>query len=199
LLDGRVKPEELGFLAGTDPKSIKKGTKLPEPFVEVTTKFEKRDKPLPVDEALRIAGIMPVEYNEMKEIVLQLDEEMARQVESRGLIHFDGKKEFALNEHRELMLIDTFGTGDEDRFVLKKEFEEKGKIVEISKEYVRQYYRKIGHHEELERIRAMNDKRKEAREEPLPEPEIPPLPEADAAETSRIYKQLAEMITGEGT
>jgi phosphoribosylaminoimidazole-succinocarboxamide synthase len=184
---GKVKPETLGFKAGTDPKSIKKGTKLPEPLVEVTTKFEKFDRPVPVDEAYRIAGMDTSEYKAMREIVLKMDERMAQEVEPRGLLHFDGKKEFAFGPHRELMLIDTFGTGDEDRFVYKKAFEETGKIVEISKEFVRQYYRKIGYHAALEAARAAKQ----------PEPDIPVLPEDKIAKTSRLYLRLMEMITGE--
>lgn len=184
---GEVKPETLGYPSGYNPKRIKKGEKLPEPLVEVTTKFEKFDRPVAVDEAYRIAGMRPEEYKEMKDIVLKLDEEIARQVEPRGLLHFDGKKEFAFDENRELMLIDTFGTGDEDRFVDKRAYEEEDKIIEISKEYVRQYYRSIGYHAELEAARKVGK----------PEPGIPPLPQEQIDMTSKLYLQLMEMITGE--
>lgn len=183
---GKVKPEELGYPAGTDPKSIKLGDELPEPFVEVTTKFESVDRPVPIDEAYTIAGMMPVEYEEMKEIVLQLDEEIARQVEPRGLIHADGKKEFAFDKHRNLVVIDTFGTADEDRFWGAKAYEE-GRLVEISKELVRQHYRKIGYKDMLDK----------AREAGLPEPEIPALPQDMIERTSLTYLQLMELITGE--
>lgn len=184
---GEVKPEELGYPSGYDPKKIKKGEKLPQRKIEVTTKFEKFDRPVPIDEAYRIAGLVPLEYNEMTEIVNKMFDTMAAEVEPRGLIHMDGKMEFALGPHRELMLIDTFGTGDEDRFVDKRAFEEEGKIVEISKEYVRQYYREIGYYDALVAAR----KAKQL------EPEIPALPKEQAAETSRLYRQLMEMITGE--
>ena len=194
---GTVKPEDLGFPDGTDSKSIKKGAKLPEPLVEVTTKFEKIDRPVPIDEAYRIAGMKSEEYKEMKEIVLRVDEEIARQVEPRGLIHFDGKKEFAFGPHRELVLIDTFGTGDEDRFVDKKEFEKTGNIVEISKEYVRQYYRGTGHHAALEGVRKQNKDRKKSGQPLLEEPAIPALPQEQIDETSRLYQQLMTMMIGE--
>lgn len=184
---GKVKPEDIGYPSGYDPNKIKKGEKLPQPLVEVTTKFEKFDRPVPIDEAYRIAGMKPDEYNEMKEIVLKLDEEMAKQVESRGLLHFDGKKEFAFGPHRELVLIDTFGTGDEDRFVDKAMYENEGKIVEVSKEFVRQHYRQIDYHAELEA----------ARKAGTAEPEIPPLPPEQIDMTSKLYLQLMEMITGE--
>ncbi len=194
---GQVKPEELGYPVGHDPKKIKRGEKLPQPLVEVTTKFEQVDKPVPVDEAYRIAGMTAKEYEEMKEIVLRIDERIAQEVEPRGLIHFDGKKEFAFGPHRELVLIDTFGTGDEDRFVDKKEFEATGKIVEISKEYVRQYYREIGHHAALESVRKQNKERKKAGQQLLEEPVIPALPQEQIDETSRLYQQLMAMMIGE--
>jgi len=189
---GKVKPEDLGFPAGTDPKSIKKGTKLPEPRVEVTTKFEGFDRPVPVDEAYRIGGMMPPEYKEMCENVLSMDECIAREVESRGLLHVDGKKEFAFGPHRELMLIDTFGTSDEDRFWDKKAYEESEgqpeyNMIELSKEYARKYYRNIGYLEALEAARAAKQ----------PEPDISALPDAEIAEMSRICLKLMEMITGE--
>jgi phosphoribosylaminoimidazole-succinocarboxamide synthase len=184
---GEVKPEELGYPAGHDPKKIKKGEKLPQRKIEVTTKFEKFDRPMPIDEAYGKAGLLPVEYKKMTGIVGRMFDVMALEVEKRGLIHMDGKMEFALTgPERELMLIDTFGTVDEDRFVSKKAFEEGGKIVEISKEYVRQYYRSIGYHAALE----------EARKNKQSEPDIPALPDEQVAETSRLCLILEQMITG---
>ena len=193
---GVVKPEELGFPSGYDPKKIKKGEKLPKPKIEVTTKFEKFDRPVSIDEAFRIAGMKPEEYEEMVEIVLRIDEEIAKEVEPRGLIHVDGKKEFAFGHNRELVLIDTFGTGDEDRFWLKKPFEEEGKMIELSKEYVRQYYRRIGYYSRLEKTREVNKQRKLRGNKLLPEPEIPPLPEEEIIQVSKLYKQLTAMIIG---
>ncbi|MFP3255835.1 MAG: phosphoribosylaminoimidazolesuccinocarboxamide synthase, partial [Thermoplasmata archaeon] len=58
--------------------------------------------------------------------------------------------------------------------------------VELSKEFVRQYYRSIGYHAKL----------MEAREKGLPEPEIPPLPNDMIEKTSQLYKELYEKITG---
>jgi phosphoribosylaminoimidazole-succinocarboxamide synthase len=189
---GEVKPEELGYPAGYDQKKIKRGEKLPQRFMEVTTKFEKVDRPVPIDEAYRIAGMMPAEYNEMKGIVNRMFDRMADEVRPRGLLHFDGKMEFAFGPHREIMVVDTFGTGDEDRFVdMAAYFASEGwpeySIIEISKEFVRQHYRKIGYYDALVA----------ARKSRLPEPPIPPLPGPEIAETGRLYMKLAEMITGE--
>ena len=122
----------------------------------------------------------------LKETTLQIDELINSHVRKRGLIHVDGKKEFSFDEERALMVVDTFGTPDEDRFWDLAEFE-RGNHVEKSKEFVRVYYRESGYHEALY----------DARDKGLPEPDIPPLPKDKIEETSRIYIQLFEQLTGE--
>src|SRR3990170_3468075 len=104
----------------------------------------------------------------------------------RGLIHVDGKKEFAMDEDRRLMLVDTFGTADEDRF-WDAEAYGRGEHVELSKEYVRQYYREIGYHKALMEARAAG----------RPEPDIPPLPADVTKRVSDLYVGLFERLTGE--
>ncbi|MFH1056375.1 MAG: phosphoribosylaminoimidazolesuccinocarboxamide synthase [Candidatus Micrarchaeota archaeon] len=180
---GKVKPEQLGFPAG---HKVENGEELPEPFFEATTKLEKTDRPISNDEAMKISGMTLEEFRELKETSLKIDEEIASRVRQRGLIHVDGKKEFAFDAERTLTIVDTFGTADEDRWWNAKEFKE-GKYVEKSKEFVRQYYREIGYHELLYK----------AREEGMPEPDIPPLPHDKVEETSGIYVRLFEQLTGE--
>ena len=118
--------------------------------------------------------------------MLRIDEDIGSAVSSRGLIHADGKKELAFDEDRQIMVIDVYGTADEDRFWDKAHYEA-GELVDLSKEYVRQHYRQIGY----------KDRLYAAREKGLPEPPIPALPSEVVAETSRIYIRLFEMITGE--
>jgi phosphoribosylaminoimidazole-succinocarboxamide synthase len=180
---GKVKAEDLGFPRG---HRVEYGEPLPEPYIEVSTKLERIDRLLDRDEALRISKLSPEEYDLICETVLRIDEDMRREVEPRGLIHVDGKKEFAFDEGRNLMVIDVFGTADEDRFWDKAKHEE-GEFVDLSKEYVRQHYRRIGYKDRLYGAR----ERKEA------EPEIPALPEDVIGQTSEVYIKLFEMITGE--
>ncbi len=178
-----VKPETLGF---DSDYNVEYGDKLPTPFFEVTTKLEKTDRNLGLDEALKISGLSKDEYKEIKETFLKIDDRMNSAVRQRGLIHVDGKKEFAFDENRDIMLIDTFGTADEDRFWDRNKYE-KGEFVELSKEYVRQYYREINYHEKLT----------SARKNGLTEPDIPPLPDDKIQKTSELYIKLFEKITGE--
>ncbi|MBR7005473.1 MAG: phosphoribosylaminoimidazolesuccinocarboxamide synthase, partial [Candidatus Methanomethylophilaceae archaeon] len=97
-----------------------------------------------------------------------------------------GKKEFAYDKERRLMVVDTFGTLDEDRWWDAEEYA-KGNIVELSKEFVRQYYRETGYHAALYA----------ARDAGKPEPDIPPLPQDIIDRVSKLYVDMYERITGE--
>ncbi len=181
--EGSVSPVDLGYPSG---HKVTYGEPLPEPFIEVSTKLEKTDRLLNKAEALDISGLSPSEFDRAKEIVLKIDGDIGMMVESRGLIHVDGKKELALDENREIMVVDVYGTADEDRFWDKSRYEE-GDFVDLSKEYVRQYYRKTGYKDQLYAARAAGRN----------EPAIPALPKNVVEQTSRIYIKLFEMITGE--
>ncbi|OGS43548.1 MAG: phosphoribosylaminoimidazolesuccinocarboxamide synthase [Euryarchaeota archaeon RBG_13_57_23] len=178
-----IKPAKLGFKEG---KEIKYGDKLPEPYIEVTTKLEKVDRLLTKKEALKISGVTNAEYDSIVNSVLKIDDKIAEEVEKRDLIHVDGKKEYAFDDQRELMIVDTFGTADEDRW-WDWESHSKGQPVELSKESVRQYYRQLGYY----------DKLMEARKMGRAEPKIPALPEAKIKEVSNLYIDMFEHITGE--
>lgn len=181
--EGKIPPDKLGFARGHVPAY---GEPLREPFVEVTTKLEKIDRELTMSEALAISKLSRREYDGMVEAVLKIDARLNTEVERRGLIHVDGKKEFAMDRERRLMLVDTFGTPDEDRFWDRKAYE-KGEHVELSKEFVRQYYRRIGYHKALMDARAAGK----------PEPDILPLPADVTQEVSDLYVALFERLTGE--
>ncbi len=181
--NGEVKAEALGFSPG---HKVIYGEPLPEPFIEVSTKLEKTDRLLGKAEALAISGLQPSEFDDAREIVLQIDDDIRKNVERRGLIHVDGKKELAFDEDRNIMIVDVYGTADEDRFWDKAKYDD-GEFVDLSKEYVRQYYRKTGYKDQLYAARASGKA----------EPPIPALPEDVVDRTSQIYLKLFEMITGE--
>ncbi|MFO8109449.1 MAG: phosphoribosylaminoimidazolesuccinocarboxamide synthase [Thermoplasmata archaeon] len=160
------------------------GQKLPEPFFEMTTKLEAFDRPLTREEAKNISSLSEDELKKIEEAVMNIDIMMEKTVEKNGLLHVDGKKEFAMDENRELMLVDTFGTADEDRFWEIKDYKN-GQFVEKSKEFVRKYYRDIGYHQEL----------MDARDKGEDEPPIPPLPEDMVNKTSELYVSLMKRLT----
>jgi len=183
ITSGRIRPEDAGFPRGHRPTY---GEPLPKPFVEVTTKLEKVDRELTTEEALGISKLSKREYRDLVETVLKIDARLNADVRRRGLVHVDGKKEFAMDGERRLMLVDTFGTADEDRFWDLAAYK-KGEQVELSKEFVRQYYRKIGYHKSLMDARAAGK----------PEPDIPPLPADVTKQVSDLYVSLFERLTGE--
>ena len=180
---GELKPYKLGFKSNKD---VKYGDKIPEPHIEVTTKLEKVDRLLTKREALKIAGLSRSEYDEIVEATLSMDERIAEEVEKRDLIHVDGKKEYAFDENRELMIVDTFGTSDEDRWWDWESYSN-GEFIELSKENVRQYYRQIGFY----------DKLTESRKTGQQEPKMPALPADKIDEISNLYIDMFERITGE--
>ena len=183
LKSGKVKPEDLGFEPGHE---VKKGEKLPKPFVECTTKLEATDMNLTNEEAKKMAGLTDAEFENIIATTLRIDEIIAREAGKRNLIHCDGKKEYAFDKERKLMVIDTFGTLDEDRWWDAEEYA-KGNIVELSKEFVRQYYRETGYHKALY----------DARDKGEAEPDIPALPQDIVDRVSKLYVDMYERITGE--
>ncbi|MCL2712482.1 MAG: phosphoribosylaminoimidazolesuccinocarboxamide synthase [Methanomassiliicoccaceae archaeon] len=180
---GKITPEALGFEKG---HVVKYGEKLPRPYLETTTKLEATDRELEETEAKKIAGLTDKDYQGILDAVLAIDKIIGEEAAKRKLIHVDGKKEFGYNEKRELMVIDTFGTCDEDRWWDLVSYEA-GKVEELSKEFVRQHYRETGYHEELMNARAKG----------LKEPPIPALPDNVVKRVSELYVSMFERITGE--
>jgi phosphoribosylaminoimidazole-succinocarboxamide synthase len=179
---GDLTSEELGF---ESEKILEEGVKLPKPYLEVSTKFEAFDRLLNRDEALEISNLTDEEYDSILKIVLQVDEIIDREASARGLIHVDGKKEFALGTNRKPVLVDSFGTLDEDRW-WDAEAYDNGEIVQLSKEFVRQHYIDIGHQPVLYA----------ARNSGSPEPPIPKLPDEIINRTSELYADMFERLTG---
>lgn len=180
---GDAPAEEFGFEPGT---ILEEGVKLPKPYLEVSTKFEKFDRLLDRKEALQISNLSDDEFDSILEIVVKVDEIIETEAAKRGLIHVDGKKEFALGEGRVPVLVDSFGTLDEDRW-WDAEAYGNGEIVQLSKEFVRGHYLETGHHSELY----------EAREAGTEEPPIPALPQSIIDQTSTLYADMFERLTGQ--
>lgn len=180
---GDATAEEFGFPAGT---VLKEGVKLPKPYVEVSTKFEKFDRLIDRKEALEISNLREEEFDAIMEIVLKVDEIIDREAAKSGLIHVDGKKEFALGKDRKPVLVDSFGTLDEDRW-WDAEAYANGEIVQLSKEFVRGHYIETGHHSKLS----------EARDNGTEEPAIPALPQSVIDRTASLYAEMFTRLTGQ--
>ena len=180
---GDAPAEEFGFEPGTE---LEQGVKLPKPYLEVSTKFEKFDRLLEREEALEISNLTGEEFDAILDIAVKVDEIIELEAGARGLIHVDGKKEFALGAGRVPVLVDSFGTLDEDRWWDAESYA-KGEIVQLSKESVRGHYLGTGHHAELY----------EARQTGTEEPPIPALPQEIIDQTSALYADMYERLTGQ--
>ena len=154
------------------------------PFVEVTTKFEAYDRNIDRAEALEISNITDEEYDSIVTAVLKIDEIIEREAAKNGLIHVDGKKEFALGPGRKVVLVDTFGTLDEDRW-WDAEAYANGECIELSKESVRTHYIETGHQANL----------KAARDSGAEDPAIPALPQEVIDTTAALYASMYERLT----
>ena len=176
---GDLSAEDLGI---TDEAIY--GQKLPKPLVEVTTKFEAYDRFVDRQEALEISNITDEEFDSIIEACLKIDAVIEREAAKNGLIHVDGKKEFALGPGRKVVLVDTFGTLDEDRWWDAEKYAE-GEQVELSKEFVRTHYIETGHQAELE----------SARNENREDPPIPALPDKIIQQTADLYSSMYERLT----
>jgi len=104
---------------------------LPEPVVEFSTKYEEQDRYLTREEADRIAGTASIEA--LESLALTVNELLTEQAESQGFSHEDGKIE-CLYHDETVMVADVVGTFDENRFSVDGH--------QLSKEVVRQYYRR---------------------------------------------------------
>jgi len=180
---GKVSAEELGFPKG---KTLAYAMPLPQPHFEVTTKLEPVDRLLSTQEALSLSALDRAQLDGIRETILKVDVEMQKEIGPRGLIHVDGKKEFAVDSDGVLMVVDTFGTADEDRFWDQAAYD-RGRQVDFSKEFVRQHYRSTGYYDALLK----------AREAHTPEPAIPALPPLLVDEVSRLYTTVYQRLTGE--
>ncbi len=156
------------------------GEKLPHPVLDFWTKLETIDRKLTEDEAKKTAGLSGEEFDEIKGITLKVNDFLNKRAEQTGLEHADGKVEFAFDHKRELMLVDVFGTPDENRFLLNG--------YHISKQVLRDYYKSIPWGKEFEKAKH------------LPEEKWPSPPRAPAeliAAVSNLYKAVCELWAGE--
>jgi len=130
LEQGLITVEELGL-----DHYPRVGEKLEKPIFDVSTKLEEGDRYVSWMEAQRIAGLTDGELDEVKALLLEVDETITQIAAKAGLVNEDGKIELAFDTQRRLMVVDVVGTLDECRFTFDG--------LHVSKEIARQYYRKM--------------------------------------------------------
>ena len=150
----------------------------------MTTKFEKFDRNIGREEAGDI-NITDEEYESIVAVRLAVDEIIEREAARNGLIHVDGKKEFALGAQREVVLVDTFGTLDEDRW-WDAEAYANGECIELSRN---SFVRIVGTGPPRPQLKTARDAGAE--------PPIPALPQSVIDETMALYASMYERLTSQ--
>jgi phosphoribosylaminoimidazole-succinocarboxamide synthase len=179
LREGSLTLEDIGLEEMPAPGQV-----LPRPILDVSTKLESSDRYLSWDEARAISGLSPEEITRLKELTLLVNSLITEKAEGLGLLHEDGKVEFAFDPQRELMLVDALGTPDECRFSYQG--------IPVSKEVARIHYRRTSWYRDVER--AKEEEPVHWKERVVSRPE--PLPSELRRAISHLYMSFANQVTG---
>jgi phosphoribosylaminoimidazole-succinocarboxamide synthase len=166
----------------TLPDGLRKNDKLPESVLTPTTKFEKHDRPLTPQEAVK-EGLVDAEvWERMKRVALELFRFGQETAEAKGLILVDTKYEFGLDEQNNLVLIDELHTPDSCRYWLPGTYQQKIDKGEepdnYDKEYLRLWFK--------ERFEPYKD-----------DATAPAVPDEVISELSNRYIYVYEHLTGQ--
>ncbi|RUM34346.1 MAG: phosphoribosylaminoimidazolesuccinocarboxamide synthase [Archaeoglobus sp.] len=176
LRNGTLKLEDLGLNHYPSP-----GEELDEPIIEVSTKLESEDRYISWKEAVEISGISESEMDEIKRLTLKMDKLITEETEKTGIKNLDGKFEFAFDENRKIIFVDTVGTPDECRFAMDG--------VQVSKEILRKYYRQTEWYRLIDSLKGTDESWREKAKPPK-------LPEKIVKVVSDMYKSCCNEITG---
>ncbi len=158
----------------TIPEGMKKNQAFKKPIVTPTTK-EESDREITPKELVEEGWVAANIYKAMEKVSLELFERGSNMLEERGLILVDTKYEFGLIDNK-LALIDEIHTPDSSRFWSKENYENDPENAEqLDKEYVRSYL--------------LKNKKNNIYPDSLPDDVV--------QETTRRYRDIYGMITGE--
>ena len=156
------------------PDGMKKNQAFPKPIVTPTTK-EDSDREITPKELVEEGWVTANIYKAMEKFALALFERGSKMLEERGLILVDTKYEFG-SINNKLVLIDEIHTPDSSRFWSKDNYDNDPENAEqLDKEYVRSYL--------------LKNKKNDVYPDTLPDDVV--------QETTRRYRDIYGMITGE--
>jgi phosphoribosylaminoimidazole-succinocarboxamide synthase len=161
---------------------------LPEPVVEFSTKYEEQDRYLDRAEAEHIAGA--ADLDALESLALEVNRLVTERASEAGFVHEDGKIECCYVDGT-VKVADVVGTFDENRFAYDGQ--------EVSKEVVRQYYKR-SHPEWVEAVseaKAAADRQGVADWRTLCEVAPNPLPASVIDAVSGMYAAGANAYTDE--
>jgi len=124
---GEATPEQYGFTEIPKPNTF-----FDKPIIEFFTKLEPTDRLLTEKEAKELSALTQSELIQVKSFALKVNSFLNEKASSLNLVHADGKIETAFSPERKLLLVDVFGTLDENRFLFNG--------IHVSKQVARDYY-----------------------------------------------------------
>lgn len=165
-----------GSICGINlPKNLTESEKLPEPIFTPSTKAEIGDHDENVDEAAASKIVGDEIFNTIKRKAISIYNKASKFALRKGIIIADTKMEFGIY-NGEVILIDELLTPDSSRFWPESEYEKGRSQNSYDKQYVRDYLLSINF-----------DKK----------PPAPILPDNVIVNTSNIYADVLEKLTGQ--
>src|SRR5713101_2530904 len=159
--------------------------KLPQPTFDPTTKSDVKDEPITMEQILDEGWLSTDQLEELRTKSLNIYRTISERAEGAGFILADLKLEFGFDEEENIILADSIGP-DEFRLWPKESYAP-GKIQEsYDKQPIRDWLSRVGYKKGLD----------EARNQGLPVPRPPELPEDLVSETSKRYIIAYERLTG---
>lgn len=165
----------------------KAGHKFEVPFVETFTKLEEKDRPLPTSESFAISGLNETQFTELYWKTTLVAGILHFWFGEKGIQMIDGKLEWGLSSEGEVMLVDAIGP---DEMRLEK------KSLQLSKELLRDFYRKTEWYQQVQKAKVEAGQRGVANWKSLVAAP-PPLPPALLTGISEMYQALANEMTGQ--
>ncbi len=175
------------FIKRHAEKNYQIGDVFQVPFIEMFTKLEDKDRPLSDKEALKISGLTQVQFNEVISKTTEVSLLLKSWFSEKNIRLLDGKLEWGLSKENEIILVDAIGP-DEMRL------EKQG--LQLSKELLREFYRKTPWYRELENAKAEGEVSGYTDWKTLVKPP-PPLPASLKCLVSEIYQSLVNEIVEE--
>jgi phosphoribosylaminoimidazole-succinocarboxamide synthase len=161
-------------------------TKLPEPFFDPTTKFEKKDRQITKEEILENWWLTEKEFEWIKQKSIELYKKIAEIGDRAGFIVADIKFEFGKDENGNILLADSIGP-DEFRMWSKEKYSPGRSQEAFDKQIVRDWLIEIGFKNSLDEARKLGK-------------ELPQSPELDPNLINKLtntYIFVFEKLTGE--
>jgi phosphoribosylaminoimidazole-succinocarboxamide synthase len=176
---GDITLKKLGLTKLPKPDEI-----LAQPIIEFTTKLEEIDRFISHEDARKLAGLNEQQFEQLKAIALRVNEIVTAHADSVGLVHADSKIELGIDDEGNIMVVDTVGTADENRFLYNG--------FHVTKQVMRDYYLKTDLERDIQQWVAMNKPRST-----WPTPKN--LPKEYIPVVANLYASICERWTGKST